>query len=283
MADGTATPGGMLVGGTTEPIDAATVLLLRDTPDGQVEVFLLERHLQSDFAGGAYVFPGGKVDAQDRELDGSRWTGVEPARVVDPLGARSPDHAVALLVAAVRETFEEAGPLLAHFADGTPVGAEHLATEAFVEARRRLAARGQPWDWRPWLAEQDLVLDLGAVVPFAWWTTPHGMHKRFDTRFLVTALPPEQADALGHDEVETTDSAWRTPADALAAADAGEALIIFPTRRILQAIAGHPHTASVLAAARAGRTDRRRILPAIVSVDGQPRVQHPDGGVAEAG
>ena len=278
----TDTPGGMLVGGTTEPIDSATVLLLRDTPDEQVEVFLLERHLQSDFAGGAYAFPGGKVDAQDRELADDRWAGVDPARVADRLGARSPDHAVALLVAAVRETFEEAGPLLAHFADGTPVDATHLATETFVEARRRLAARGQPWDWRPWLVEQGLVLDLGALVPFAWWTTPHGMHRRFDTRFLVTALPPEQADALGHDEVEATDSVWRTPADALAAADAGEALIIFPTRRILQAIATHPDTASVLAAARAGRTDRRRILPAIVSVDGQPRVRHPDGGVAEA-
>lgn len=285
----TDTPGGRLVGGTTEigvgrttePIDAATVLLLRDTPVDQVEVFLLERHLESDFAGGAYAFPGGKVDAQDLELAEERWSGVDPATMVDALGARSPAHAVGLLVAAVRETFEEAGPLLARRADGSPVTAEDLATESFLEARRRLAARGQPWDWRDWLAEQDLVLDLGALVPFAWWTTPHGMHRRFDTRFLAVALPADQADALGHDDVETTDSVWRTPDDALAAADRGEVVIIFPTRRTLQALASYGSTAEVMEAGRTGRTDRRRILPAIVPVEGHPRVQHPDGGAPE--
>lgn len=281
-APGSRPRGGMLVGGTTEPIDAATVLLLRDTEDDQVEVFLLERHLKSDFAGGAYAFPGGKVDAQDLELADDRWTGVDPVQVVDAVGARSPAHAVGLLVAAVRETFEEAGPLLARFGDGSPVTADHLASPSFVDARRRLAARGRPWDWRQWLADQDLVLDLGALVPFAWWTTPHGVHKRFDTRFLATALPAAQADALGHDEVEATDSVWRTPADALAAADRGEVMIIFPTRRTLQALGRYTDTAEVLAAGRSGRTDRRRILPAVVSVDGQPRVQHPDGGEPEA-
>lgn len=278
---GRQTPGGRLVGGTTEPLDAATVLLLRDTPAGQIEVFLLERHLRSDFAGGAYAFPGGKVDAQDLELAGDRWTGIDPATMVDALGARSPAHAVGLLVAAVRETFEEAGPLLAHRADGSPVTAVDLAAPSFLEARRRLAARGQPWDWRDWLAEEELVLDLGALVPFAWWTTPHGMHRRFDTRFLAVALPDAQADALGHDDVETTDSVWRTPEDALAAADRGEVVIIFPTRRTLQALAAYRATAEVLEAGRTGRTDRRRILPAIVSVDGEPRVLHPDGGVPE--
>ena len=271
--DGVTTRVGRLVEGTREPVDAATVLVLRDGPDG-MEVFLLERHIRSDFAGGAYAFPGGKVDPQDLALPAERWGGVDPARVVDAVGARSPEHAVGILVAAVRETFEEAGPLLAHHADGRPVSAEDLASESFLEARRRLAARGEHWDWAPWLEQEDLVLDLGALHPVSRWCTPHGMHRRFDTRFLAVALPEAQADALGHDDVETTDSVWRRPDDALPAAAAGEVVIIFPTRRTLEHLAVHDDVASAMAAPG----DPRRILPAVVLVDGEPRVQHPDGG-----
>lgn len=282
--DRTRTATGQLVAGTREPVDASTVLLLRDgdpVGDSQLEVFLLERTIRSDFAGGAYAFPGGKVDPDDLALPDDRWEGVDPARLVERLGARSSRHAVGLLVAAVRETFEEAGPLLARYGDGRPVTADDLAAPAFVEARQRLAARGEPWDWRPWLKDQDLVLDLGALVPFAWWTTPHGLHKRFDTRFLAAALPADQEEALGHDDVETTDSVWRAPATALEEAERGEALIIFPTRRTLQALTAYPDVAALLDAGRAGRTDLRRILPAVVLVDGEPRVQHPDGGEPE--
>ncbi len=167
--DSIATAGGRLEPGTTDPIDAATVLLLRDADSGSeggLEVFLLERHLKSDFAGGAYAFPGGKVDPTDLELDASRWTGVDPRRTMARVGARTPEHAVGLLVAAVRETFEEAGPLLAWHADGRPVTTDDLASDSFLEARQRLATRGEHWDWRPWLEAEDLVLDLGALRPF---------------------------------------------------------------------------------------------------------------------
>jgi 8-oxo-dGTP pyrophosphatase MutT (NUDIX family) len=271
---------GRLIEGTTDPVDAATVLLLRDGSDG-LEVFLLERHLKSDFAGGAYAFPGGKVDPGDRGLPPERWTGLAPSRVRDRIGARTDADAVGLWVAAVRETFEEAGLLLAHRADGAPLTAADLATDSFTEARQRLAARGEPWDWRPWLQDEDLVLDLGALAPFSWWVTPHGMHKRFDTRFLAAVAPPAQVAALAHDDVETTDSRWLTPGAALDAAASGDAVIIFPTRRNLQALAHYPDAAAVVAAGRAGRTDLRRILPSITVVDGQARVQHPDGGPPE--
>ena len=148
------------------------------------------------------------------------------------------------------------------------------SSEPFLEARRRLATRGEHWDWGPWLAEQDLVLDLGALHPVARWCTPHGMHKRFDTRFVAAALPEEQLDALGHDDVETTDSVWRRPADALAAFEAGEVVIIFPTRRTLEVLAQHEDVETAMATPG----DPRRILPAVVLVDGEPRVVHPDGG-----
>jgi len=278
---GTQTAGGRLVEGTTDPIDATTVLLLRPSRDDGLEVFLLERHIQSDFAGGAYAFPGGKVDRADLEMDPARLTTFDP-RWLARLGARSHAHAVGLLVAGVRETFEEAGPLLAHRADGSPVTGDDLASPSFVDARTRLAARGAPWDWRPWLESEDLVLDLDALVPFAWWTTPHGMHRRFDTRFVAAAVPATQADALGHDDVETTDSRWLTPAAALDAAARGEAMIIFPTRRILQALADHGDVDSVVAAGRRGAVDLRRILPSLVVRDGQVRVRHPDGGPEES-
>lgn len=275
-SDGLATAGGRLIEGTTDPVDASTVLLLRDADDPAegFEVFLLERHVQSDFAGGAYAFPGGKVDATDHALSPDRWSGVDPVHMMALLGADSPAHAIALLVAAVRETFEEAGVLLARHADGSPVTGADLDEDSYVDARRRLATRGEHWDWRPWLEQQDLVLDLGALVPFSWWATPHGMHRRFDTRFLVAAVPPAQRESGAHDQIEATDSVWRTPAAALAAFERGEVVIIFPTRCNLEALEQHQDVQSVLA----GPGDLRRILPAIVLIDGQVRVRHPDGG-----
>ncbi len=272
-----ATAAGRFVGGTTHPVDSATVMVVRDGTDG-IEVFFLERHLDSDFAGGAYAFPGGKVDRLDAELDDGRWTGIDPARHRVALGARSDRHVIALYVAAVRETFEEAGLLLARRADGAPIGGDDLASPSFEQARTRLATRGQHWDWRGWLEEEDVVLDLGALAPFSWWTTPHGMHRRFDTRFFVAAAPPEQVDALIHDDVETTDSVWMTPAAAVAAHEAGTAVVIYPTRCNLEALATHASVADVLEAGRRGRTDMRRILPLIALVDGVPMVHHPDGG-----
>jgi 8-oxo-dGTP pyrophosphatase MutT (NUDIX family) len=271
------TPGGRLEPGTTEPVDASTVLLVRDGAAG-LEVFLLQRHLQSDFAGGAFAFPGGKVDAGDRYLDPSRWDGLEPARVRDRVGARSDADALGLWVAAVRETFEEAGVLLAR-RDGRPVTAEDLESPSFQDARQRLATRGEHWDWRSWLDEEDLVLDLAALVPLSWWVTPHGMHKRFDTRFFVTEVPGGQLAA--HDDIETTDSLWSTPADALAAAEQGRAVVIFPTRKNLEALLPHGSAADALAAVRRAPT-LRKVLPALQVVDGLITVRHPDGGPPES-
>lgn len=256
-------------------VPAATVLLVRDAPGDGLETLLMERHLRSEFMGGAYVFPGGKVDPLDEQLPSDRWTGVDLEVDVAELGVERPGEALGLRVAAVRETFEEAGVLLAHRADGRAVTADDLASPSFLDARRGLATRGEPYDWRPWLAEEELVLDLGALAFWSWWVTPHGENKRFDTRFFVAELPAEQAEVAAHDAVELTDMRWSTPQAALAAADAREVLIIFPTRRNLQTLAELPSAAAAVAAAREGRTDRRRIMPTLV-LDGEvPMVQHP--------
>jgi 8-oxo-dGTP pyrophosphatase MutT (NUDIX family) len=264
---------------STEPVVSASVLLVRDpvgdpapAGDGGVEVLLLERHLDSDFAGGAYVFPGGKVDAADRDLDPARWTGRPLSWWVPRLGVATPADALGLLVCAVRETFEEAGVLLASYEDGSPLSADALSSPSFGTARQRLTMRGAPWDWRPWLEDEGITLDLGALAPWSWWVTPEGMHRRFDTRFFIAAMPSGQTAV--HDEVETTDLRWVRPADALARQARGEAVIIFPTRRNLAEMVGY-RTAQELVDAAAGRDEVPRIEPTIVMVDGRAMVQHP--------
>jgi 8-oxo-dGTP pyrophosphatase MutT (NUDIX family) len=276
---GAPTPAGRYTGEDVPAVDAATVLLLRDGSEG-IEVLLLERHLDSDFAGGAFVFPGGKVDGADRALPPARWGGVDLAWWVPRLGVATHDDALGLLVAGVRETFEEAGVLLAARSDGTPLVAEELASSPFVAARRRLASRDERYDWRPFLESEELVLDLGALLLWSWWVTPAGQHKRFDTRFLAARLPAGQHAA--HDDVETTSLVWLRPEDALAAQQRGERVVIYPTRRNLRDLATFPRVDDVWAAAAADRLDRRRIEPSVVTVDGRPMVQHPDGGRPEA-
>lgn len=273
---GERTAAGRLVDEDHPAVDAATILLLRDAPPGAptpgLEVLLLERHIESDFAGGALVFPGGKVDPADRALPPERWTGRDPAAWRDTLGADTDGQALGLMVAAVRETFEEADVLLASRA-GAPVSDADLASPSFVEARRRLASREEAFDWTSWLAEEHLVLDLGALTPWAWWVTPRGQHKRFDTRFFAARLPAEQSAA--HDDVEMTALRWTSPRAALEAQRAGDVTVIYPTRKNLEALAEHASADAAWAAAERGDVDRRRIEPSVVVVDGEVLVQHP--------
>lgn len=271
MAEEVQTPAGRYTGETTVPVDATSILLLRDG-DAGLEVLLLERHLDSDFAGGAYVFPGGKVDVADRQLNPARWSGRDPAAWRDRIGAADDAAALGLFVSAIRETFEEAGVLLAR-RDGAALTDADLSDPAFIDARRRLASRDERWDWRPWLAEQNLTLDLGSLAFWSWWCTPDGQHKRFDTRFFVAVVPPEQSAA--HDTVEMTASRWVRPQAALQAAAEGRVNIIFPTRRNLEALAAYPDARSAWQAAADGVVDQRRIQPTVVIVDGQVMVQHP--------
>ncbi len=255
-------------------------MLVRDGEGGALEVFMLERHLDSDFAGGAYVFPGGKLDAADRSLAPARWTGQDPAAWVERLGVDTPEDALGLMVAAIRETFEEAGVLLGT-RRGAPVTADDLDSASFLDARRRMSSRDERWDWTVWLDAEDVVLDLAALAHWSWWVTPDGLHKRFDTRFFVAVVPPAQAAGLGHDDVEMTASRWTTPQAALDAAAAGEVTIIYPTRKNLEGLARYADSGALWAAAVAGEPDTRRTLPRIVEVDGVASIEHPLTGEVE--
>lgn len=273
--DPTATRAGRYTGGSAPAVDAATIVLVRDRVrgEGPLEVLLLERHLDSDFAGGALVFPGGKVDDADRDLDAARWTGRDPKGWRETLGTATDADARGLLVAAVRETFEEVGVLFATREDGEPITPDDLRSPSFREARGRLCSRDERWDWRGWLEDEALVLDLRALEFWSWWVTPEGQHKRFDTRFLLGVLPPGQAPS--HDDVEATSIRWWRPQDALDAHERGEVTIIFPTRRNLEALAAFGTAEAARQAARERQVDVRRIQPRVVEVDGELMVQHP--------
>jgi 8-oxo-dGTP pyrophosphatase MutT (NUDIX family) len=214
------------------PREAATVMLVRDAP--QLEVFMLRRTLDAEFMGGAYVFPGGAVDAGDRapELLG-RCHGRDDSAASTQLGLHA--GGMGFWVAAIREAFEEAGVLLARSAaTGRPVDLDDPAAAARLDAARWALGRGE----RPFVeivVDEDLVLDAGALHVFSHWITPPESPRRFDTWFFVAAAP--EGHAYLHDDSETVASVWTRPAAALAGAERGELDIIFPTMRNLEQLA----------------------------------------------
>ena len=183
---------------------AATVIMLRDGGAG-LEVLLIKRHALSDVLGGAFVFPGGKVDAADARLDMA-------THLDQPLGdlhsaLNEPDidalTAASLYVAAVREAFEESGILFAYG-----------ATNEHAVRATALLREGQPFG--AVLAHMQLRLQTRSLAPWSRWITPvmpSVTHKRFDTRFFVAVAPAGQIAA--HDNHEATESVWLNPRAAL--------------------------------------------------------------------
>jgi 8-oxo-dGTP pyrophosphatase MutT (NUDIX family) len=208
---------------------AATVLLLRDRPQG-MEVFMVVRHHEIDFASGALVFPGGRVDPED-------------AAVAEALG--DAPNATPIHVAAVRETFEECGVLLARRrGEQGLVGAEVVQR---LEAPRAALCRREA-SFAEILSAGDLVPATDLLVHFAHWVTPRTQPKRFDTHFFL-AVAPEDHLAL-HDGGETVDSVWIRPDDALGEAAGGRRKLIFPTRMNLLKLAREKTSAASIGAAR---------------------------------
>lgn len=207
----------------SSPRLSATVLLIRDR--GALEVLMVKRHYQIDFASGALVFPGGKAHEEDAK---PRW-------IEHYDGNYSGDHQVAR-ISAVREAFEESGILLARPQAARGIGQSFVGTD-IAEQLEHLRA---PIDKREasfleMIEQNDLVLALDSLLHFAHWITPSMMPKRFDTHFYLAPAPASQI--AKHDGRETTDTIWISPSDALAKAEAGEATIIFPTRMVLGKLA----------------------------------------------
>jgi 8-oxo-dGTP pyrophosphatase MutT (NUDIX family) len=218
---------------------AATVVMLRDAAQG-LEVFLIKRHSLSDVLGGAYVFPGGKVDALDAELNPEQFLDQTPEELHQALHEGDIDTrtATSLYVAAVREAFEESGVLFASSASAcvTEKALDLLKTgQAFPQVLNALT----------------LKLDTRQLAPWSRWITPKlasVSKKRFDTRFFVAAVPQHQT--ARHDNHEATEGVWLTPQAALAQYWEGQIELAPPQIMSLSHLARHPSTHSVMTQAR---------------------------------
>ena len=237
------------------PRPAATIVLMRDRPAG-LEVFMVVRHHEIDFASGALVFPGGRMEPVDAEL-------AENCRRGRPRLESDDDSLGPFKIAAIREAYEECGLLLAR-----PQGDERLV------AAGRVAALDRTAPFVALMSSEGLIPATDLLVPFARWITPAFLPKRFDTHFFLALAPPEQA--LAHDGREAVDSIWISPREALA--ERGRKFtVLFPTERNLWKLARHADAASALAAARAAPVVT--VEPERIEVDGGPGLRIP----AEAG
>jgi len=249
LANGTVQP--------AEPRHASTVVLMRDGADG-VEAYLLRRQKTMAFAAGMYVFPGGSVDPRDESLPDGAWVGPRPGDWAGILTAE-PALAKALVCAAVRETFEESGVVLAG-ADATTVVADTTADDWESD---RLALLDRTQSLAEMLDRRGLVLRADLLRPWAHWITPEVEPRRFDTRFFVAALPDGQRTRDVGGEADTV--VWMRPADALAAFERDEIGLMPPTAFTLSELAAYDSVAAVLAAGDA--RDVRPVLPKIVVTD----------------
>jgi len=250
------------------PRDAATVILIRQAGSG-VEAFLLRRVAELEFAPGACVFPGGSVDPSDAD-SGIGWTGPAPAELGRRLDV-PPDRARALVCAAVRETFEEAGVLLA----GPDASPADLVRDGAGLAGDRQALLAGTTSLAEVLSRRGLVVRADLLIPWARWITPEASPRRFDTWFFAAALPPGQtatAALEGHaDPGESESGMWLRPAAALEAARAGEITLLPPTAVTLGELAGHADVAAILAR-RPVITPR---LPTVIVEGGRARLAMP--------
>jgi len=227
-----------------------------------VEVFMLRRNLRSEFVAGAYVFPGGAVDADDRRAPLLGLVdGLEAGDADGLLGVAS--GALGFWVAAIRESFEEAGVLLARDAATGRAVAPGLVAE-LAPARPAVAAGGR--SFADLVRPHGLALDAGALRVFAHWITPEPAPRRYDTWFFVAPAPP--GHTYEHDSDETVASEWVRPFEALERARRGEFELIYPTFKSLQALARFASASALLDAVDAAW---RGVAPAL-------RVMNPDQG-----
>jgi 8-oxo-dGTP pyrophosphatase MutT (NUDIX family) len=249
--------------------DAATILLVRDGDDG-LEVFMLRRNLQSDFVGGAYVFPGGAVDPPDRgDTLEPYCEGRSDAEASTRLGIDT--GGLAFWIAAIRESFEESGYLLAYGTDGELVSLDQPAIAERFVTHRRAVDQGE----RSLLSvceDEGLRLAVDTMWYFGHWITPEGAPRRYDTRFFLAAAPPNQVPV--HDDRETIANVWIRPVDALARQKAGEFTMLPPTVASLRALLSSETAAQALEAA-AEIVDVPTVQPRVIMDDGGVRIVMP--------
>ena len=225
----------------TVPQAAATVLLVRDSKNEGIEVFLVERASKANF-GGAFVFPGGKVDPEDG-LDNMEaiTTGSSDQELSNILGEDK--GGLAYWVACIRECFEEAGILIAYREDGSPFDpSDSEERQRFVDYRNRLNA-GEAVIEQMCQTEK-LTLATERLAYLAHWITPKIEKRRYTTRFFI-AISPSGQEGL-HDGSESVNSLWIKPEEALEQQKEGKLLLIMPTIKNLESICGYANVEELL-------------------------------------
>jgi 8-oxo-dGTP pyrophosphatase MutT (NUDIX family) len=244
------------------PRFASATALLRERAEGGVEVFMVRRHVQSEFVPDVYVFPGGSVKESDVAAEQTVGLCAPGGEGVTALGA-------GFRVAAIRELFEEAGALIARRdgADMTMTAADlprfNTYRDALNQKAQTLAGVAQT---------EGITLATDALLHWAHWVTPEAWPKRFDTHFFLVEAPNGQEPA--HDALEVTHSVWIRPEEALVAYEQGEFPIVFATIHQLSDLSG----LSSVAAARARFTGKtpETIRPRVIKRDGKDVILMPD-------
>ena len=250
------------------PRPAATVTLVREAQKGQgFEVLMMQRSFQAVFVPGAYVFPGGALDLQDSSDDiAALCSGLTDAEASRRLGVAS--GGLAYWVAAIRESFEEAGILFACNATGEMVTLNDDASAQRFHGYRGLVEQGEH-TLAAMLRDEGLHLPLQHMAYFSHWITPPGGKRRYDTRFFVAVAPAAQRPL--HDNRETINHLWVRPAHALDLHRQGQFAMLTPTVNTLRFLAEHGSIDALMACARALKDipvtapridkDGRRLLP----------------------
>ena len=247
---------------------AATVMLVDDRPG--YEVFMMERHANPVFAGGMWVFPGGRVDDDD---DADHFQAISihrsDAEASELMGLSK--GGLAYYVAAIREAFEEAGILLALNRDShTPLDLTDDERAARFAAHRDALNAGET-SLIDIVNAENLILDVGAMHYVARWITPMGPPRRFDARFFVAPIPPLQTPV--HDDGELVHSEWLAPSDILEREEKDEMVLMSPTLRMVRNLALFDSASQVIESAQANMPDHEaRVHPEsrVIVMPGEP-------------
>jgi 8-oxo-dGTP pyrophosphatase MutT (NUDIX family) len=251
------------------PIPAATVTLVRDAGNG-IEILMMQRNLNSGFVPGAHVFPGGALDASDSTPEmRALCRGISDEQASRTLGID--EGGLAYWTAAIRESFEEAGMLIAYDAAERVIPLDNAEVAERFHKHRHGLNRGTR-SLLEILRGEGLVLAADQLVYFSHWTTPASAPRRYDTRFFAAAAPAAQEPL--HDDKETIAHTWVRPSDALDRYKQGNFKMRFPTVRTLEEFAAYDTADSLLRAMRAKR-NIPHILPRITErgarlVPGEP-------------
>lgn len=212
---------------------AATLIIIRESQHGP-EVLLQQRNPQAIFAGGAWVFPGGRLDDEDSWPDWQQYcAGLTEQDANQRLGVEQ--LGLAFWVAAIREAFEESGLLYVN-------SHQPISSEQRQLWRQQLLANTT--DWHTLVTTQQWQLQAPQMHYVSRWITPAGPPRRFDTRFFLALAPSDQEPS--HDDHEAVDTRWFTPGQALAEYERGSLSLIFPTLMTLKAMSGQPDCATLI-------------------------------------